>query len=126
MSPLTPLSESSLQVAFVDNEGHLEAVITGLASPAGAKAVLARIGQEAARRGARRVLLNCLGILGQTAPYDHQQIGLALARNLGGVRCALVTAPAKLQGVMSEAARGAGADYRGFDNLADAQAWLRH
>jgi hypothetical protein len=111
-------------VAFVVHESHLEAVITGLASPEGAGAVLARVGEEAARRGARRVLLDCLQILGQTAPYDHQQIGLALARHLRGVRCALVTARSKLQGVMSEAARGAGADYQAFDNLADARVWL--
>lgn len=105
-------------------KGYLEAVITGLASPEGARAVLAQTGTEAARQGARRVLLDCLGVLGQTAPYDHQQLGQALARHLPGVRCALVTTPAKLLGVLGAAAQGAGADYRGFVSVDEALTWL--
>jgi hypothetical protein len=120
-----PLSPTSLQVVFIARPTHLEAEISGLASPEGARAVLVQIGHEAARQEARRVLLNCLGILGQTAPYDHQQLGLVLARHLGGVRCALVTSPSKLRGVMGASAQAAGADYGAFTSLAEAVAWLR-
>jgi len=109
---------------FVARGAYLEAEITGLASPEGAHSVLARIGAETAQQGAQRVLMNCLGILGQTAPYDHQQLGQALARHLGSVRCALVTSPTKLLGVMGTAAQAAGADYRAFVGIDDAVAWL--
>jgi hypothetical protein len=119
-----PLSPSSLQVKFVARATYLEADITGLASPDGARTALSRIGAEATRHGAQRVLINCLGILGQTAPYDHQQLGQALARHLGGVRCALVTSPTKLLGVMGAAAQAEGADYRAFVQVEAALAWL--
>lgn len=124
MLTVEPLSPSSLQVMFVARGDYLEAEITGLASPDGAHSVLARIGAEAAQQAANRVLINCLGILGQTAPYDHQQLGLALARHLGGVRCALVTSPTKLLGVMGTAAQAAGADYRAFVKVDAAATWL--
>jgi hypothetical protein len=109
---------------FIARPTHLEAEIFGLASPEGARTVLAQVGAEAARQQARRVLLNCLGILGQTAPYDHQQLGQVLAHHLGGVRCALVTSPTKLLGVMGASAQAAGADYGAFVNIDEAVAWL--
>lgn len=113
-----------MRVEFVARPGYLEALITGLASLEGAYAVLAQTETELAKRDAHRVLLNCLGVLGQTAPYDHQQLGHALARHLGHARCALVTVPTKLLGVMGAAAQGAGADYRAFADVDEAVAWL--
>ncbi len=121
---MEPLSPSSLRVDFTQRTGYLEAVVTGLASPEGARAVLARAGAEVERTSNERILLDCLGILGQTAPYDHHQLGLALAAHLGQARCALVTAPTKLIGVMGAAAQGAGARYRAFADVAEARAWL--
>ena len=119
------LSPSSLHVSFVSHEDYLEALITGLASPDGAQAVLAQAGAEATRSKSTRVLLNCLDILGQTAPYDHHLLGVTLARHLRGVRCALVTSPAKIRGVMGRAAKAEGAEYQAFSDLGQAVLWLR-
>jgi hypothetical protein len=121
---LDPLSPSSITVSFVAHGAYLEANLCGLASLAGAESALEKTAAEARRLGAIRILLDCLGILGQTAPYDHRLLGQSLARHLAGRRCALVTAPAKLLGVMGTAAVEAGMDYRAFVDLEHAKAWL--
>ncbi|MBE7942827.1 MULTISPECIES: STAS/SEC14 domain-containing protein [Ramlibacter] len=116
--------QPSLAVRFVGGGAFLEAVITGLASLEGARAVLLQTAREAAQRDSARVLINCLGILGQTAQHDHEQLGLFLAQHFGRRRCALVTAPSKIKGVMTAAAHVAGADYRAFPDRPAAVAWL--
>lgn len=115
----------SLRAHFLQQDGFLEAVISGLASLEGARAVLLQTAQEASRLDARCVLINCLGILGQTAQHDHEQLGLFLARHFPQRRCALVTAPTKIKGVMTAAAHVAGADYRPFSDRPSAIEWLR-
>lgn len=114
----------TLHAEFHLRDRYLEAVLTGLASAQAAREALLRTGEACDKAGAQRVLINCLGILGQTAQYEHEHLGEVLAQYLKGRRCALVTAPTKIKGVMGAAAKAEGADYGAFGNVADAVAWL--
>lgn len=122
--PPFALSPGAISVRFVHHAAYLEAVVSGFKSPAGAAAVVAKIGEEVRRVRVQRVLIDVRQVIGEMAASDHAGVGAVLAHHIGSVRCAVVARPDRPKGQIEPAARQGGVDYKPFDGVEEAIEWL--
>lgn len=119
-----PLSEHSITVRFTQHAHYLEAWLSGFVNPAASRAALHEIADEVRRTGARRVLIDTGGLIGQLTQSEHASVGEYLAPLFGSARVAGVAPIGRPVGEIAPAARHSGADYLGFGTRAEALAWL--
>ena len=122
--PPFAMSAQALDVQVACHPDYVEAVVSGFKSPAGAIAVVARMGEALRQSGLARILIDVRDVIGQMATVDHGDVGSALARHLGPVRCAVVARADRPRGEIAPKARAGGVDYEAFDDPEAARTWL--
>lgn len=115
-----------LSFTLHESAAYLHCETSGPATLADMRAGVDLARSLAASRGLRRILVDMRQVQHALPFTEHLQLGAYIAETLTGVdKVASVVEPGRKVGVSAKAAQKLGMQLRTFDDVDEAQAWLR-